>query len=74
MRTFGRWFEDRLGIGAILNWFITRPIPRDVGWLHTLGSATLFLIIVQVVTGIVLSISYVPSPDDAYQSILYIDA
>ena len=26
MRTIGRWVEARLGIGMMLNWFITRPI------------------------------------------------
>lgn len=73
MRTVGRWIDERLGISSILHGFVDRPVPRDVGWLHTLGSATLFLIIVQVVTGIVLTISYVPSPDHAYQSIQHID-
>jgi ubiquinol-cytochrome c reductase cytochrome b subunit len=73
VRTVGRWIDERLGISSILGGFVNRPVPRDVGWLHTLGSATLFLIIVQVVTGIVLTISYVPSPDHAYQSIQHID-
>ena len=74
MRTGWRWIDERLGISSILHAFLDRSVPRDVSWLHSLGSATLFLIVVQVVTGIVLTISYVPSPDHAYQSVQYIDA
>jgi len=74
MRRLWGWFEERLGIGPALSGFVDRKIPRDIGWFHALGSATLFLIIVQVVTGIALTLSYVPSPDHAYESVLYIDA
>ncbi len=74
MRRIWGWFDERLGIGPVLSGFVDRKIPRDIGWFHALGSATLFLIIVQVVTGIALTLSYVPSPDHAYESVLYIDA
>ena len=74
MRRIWAWIDERLRISPFLTAFVDRRIPRDVGWFHTLGSATLFLIIVQITTGIVLTLSYVPSPDHAYQSVLYIDA
>ncbi len=48
-------------------------MPGNINWFHTLGSATLILIGVQFLTGIALSMSYVPSPDHAYASVLYID-
>jgi ubiquinol-cytochrome c reductase cytochrome b subunit len=67
------WLDERLGISPLVARFLDRPIPGNVGWFHTLGSATLFLIVVQVVTGIALSMSYVPSPDHAYQSVQFID-
>ena len=51
----------------------TATFPGNIGWFHTLGSATLFLLVVQIATGIALSMSYVPSPDHAYESVLYID-
>jgi len=69
-----RWINERLGVGSIMRGFVDRPIPANVGWLNTLGSATLFLIIVQITTGIGLSLYYVPSADHAYDSILHIDA
>jgi ubiquinol-cytochrome c reductase cytochrome b subunit len=67
------WIDERLGVSPLITRFLDRRIPGNIGWFHTLGSATLFLLVVQVVTGIVLSMSYVPSPDHAYESILYID-
>src|SRR5512141_1027652 len=73
MRWLGRWIDERLNISPLITAFLDRKVPGNIGWFHTLGSATLFLLIVQIVTGIVLSLSYVPSPDHAYQSILYID-
>ena len=74
MRRIGAWLDDRLGIYALGRAFLDRKVPGNIGWFHTLGSATLVLILVQVATGIALTLSYVPSPDKAYQSILYIDA
>ena len=67
------WLDERLGISPLVARFLDRRIPGNIGWFHTLGSATLFLLVVQVVTGIVLSLSYVPSPDHAYESVLFID-
>ena len=73
MRAIGRWIDERLQLSTLLTAFFDRPVPRQLGWFHTLGSATLFLIVLQVITGITLTLSYVPSPDHAYDSIKYID-
>jgi ubiquinol-cytochrome c reductase cytochrome b subunit len=68
-----RWVDERLDISPLVTGFLDRKVPGNIGWFHTLGSATLFLLIVQIATGIALTMSYVPSPDHAYNSILYID-
>jgi ubiquinol-cytochrome c reductase cytochrome b subunit len=73
MRRIGAWLDERLGIYALGRSFLDRKVPGNIGWWHTLGSATLVLILVQVVTGIALTLSYVPSPEHAYESVLYID-
>ncbi len=67
------WIDERLRVRTLVRAFLDRSIPGNVGWLHTLGSATLFLLAVQIVTGIVLSLYYVPAADHAYQSVQYID-
>jgi quinol-cytochrome oxidoreductase complex cytochrome b subunit len=48
-----------------------RKVPK-VNWLYTLGSATLLVALIQGVTGMLLTIYYVPSPDQAYDSVQYI--
>ena len=49
-----------------------RKIPFGVSWLYTLGFASLALFVVQALTGAILAMYYVPSPDHAYDSIQYI--
>jgi quinol-cytochrome oxidoreductase complex cytochrome b subunit len=66
-----QWIDDRLGLTTIYNVTLDRKVPK-VNWFYTLGSASLFLFVMQAVTGIFLSIYYVPSPDSAYNSIQYI--
>ncbi len=73
MRRLRDWIDERLQISPLLGAFLDRRMPAQVGWAHTLGSATLLFLVVQIATGIVLSLSYVPSPDAAYESVLYID-
>lgn len=73
MRRIGRWIDERLSVTPIATAFLDRHVPGNIGWFHTLGSATLFLLVVQIATGIALSMSYVPSPDHAYESVLFID-
>jgi quinol-cytochrome oxidoreductase complex cytochrome b subunit len=69
-RVFG-WLDERLGLAGIYHTVFDRMVPR-VNWWYTLGSATLFLFVLQVLTGIFLTVYYVPSPDHAYDSIQYI--
>jgi quinol-cytochrome oxidoreductase complex cytochrome b subunit len=65
------WLDERLGLTGMYRAILDRKIPK-VNWLFTLGSATLFLGVVQGVTGILLTAYYVPHPDQAYDSINYI--
>jgi len=65
------WLDQRLGWRAVWSALFLRKMPKT-NWLYTLGSATLFVAINQLVTGILLTIYYVPSPDQAYDSVQYI--
>ena len=67
------WLEQRLG-GHLFGGFLNRTVPDETGLPHTLGSATLFLLVVQVVTGIVLAMNYSPAPERAYDSITFLMA
>jgi len=65
------WLDERLGLKTIYDVVLDRKIPK-VNWAFTLGSASLFLVVTQGVTGILLSAYYVPHPEQAYDSIQYI--
>ncbi len=65
------WLDERVGWRGIWEMIFLRKIPK-VNWLYTLGSATLFVAVNQIVTGILLTIYYVPTPDHAYDSVQYI--
>jgi quinol-cytochrome oxidoreductase complex cytochrome b subunit len=65
------WLDERLGWRRAWEAVFLRKVPK-VNWLYTLGSATLFVAVNQVVTGILLTIYYVPTPDQAYDSVTYI--
>ncbi len=65
------WLDERVGWKRIWELIFLRKIPK-VNWLYTLGSATLFVATNQIVTGILLTVYYVPTPDHAYDSVQYI--
>lgn len=63
------YLEERLELPTTWRRLTDRPLPRGIGWLHTLGSATLFLLIVQTATGFFLAFYYVPSPEHAHEAV-----
>jgi ubiquinol-cytochrome c reductase cytochrome b subunit len=70
-KKIGDWFDERVGWRQVWNAIFLRKIPK-VNWFYTLGSATLFLAVNQAITGILLTIYYVPTPDHAYDSVQFI--
>jgi quinol-cytochrome oxidoreductase complex cytochrome b subunit len=67
----GNWFDERVGWRGIWQAIFLRKIPK-VNWFFTLGSASLFVALTQGITGILLTLYYVPTPDHAYDSVQYI--
>ncbi len=65
------WLDERLSLNDLYKATLDRPEPKG-NWWNTLGSASLFLFLLQGATGIFLSVYYTPSPDHAYDSIQYI--
>ncbi len=68
------WFDELTGISGWLIPVARHPVPpaRKSAWLYVFGSATLFVFIVQVVTGTALASSYVTSTGSAYESLKFI--
>lgn len=65
------WLNERTGFKDVSRVVLHRKVPRT-GWAYTLGSATLFVAGLQMVTGMLLSVYYVPTPDHAWSSVNYI--
>ncbi len=66
------WLARRSGVANVWEAFFARKIPVGVGWLYTLGFASMFAFTLQAATGLFLAVYYSPSPDHAYDSIQFI--
>lgn len=66
------WLHARTGYRTGLSHLLDERLPPGTGWWFTLGSVLLFLLAVQTLTGVALSLYYAPTPDSAYQSVHYI--
>jgi ubiquinol-cytochrome c reductase cytochrome b subunit len=70
IRTLGNWFDERLHLGAPIRETMSHPIPRDTAsWYYVFGSAALTVFGLQLVTGILLALIYVPSASEAWSSL-----
>lgn len=67
-----KWINDRIPITTILQLGLDEEIPGGASFFFTLGSATLFVFILQIVTGIWQLFYYVPTVDHAYDSLTYL--
>ena len=67
-----QWLDERLGLGGVLKATVLHQVPKSVNWWYVFGSASLNVFLLQVVTGIFLAMTYIPSPDHAYSSLDYI--
>jgi ubiquinol-cytochrome c reductase cytochrome b subunit len=66
----GEWFDRRLQLAAGIRETVEHPVPRNTAsWFYVFGSAALVVFMLQVVTGILLAIIYVPSAAEAWNSL-----
>ncbi len=66
----GNWFEQRLQLTGTIKHTMAHPVPRrTASWFYVFGSAALTVFLLQLVTGILLAIVYVPSAGEAWSSL-----
>ena len=66
----GEWFDRRLQLAAAIRDTAEHHVPRNTAsWFYVFGSAALVVFMLQVVTGILLAIVYVPSAAEAWNSL-----
>src|SRR3990170_4761236 len=67
------WFEERLGLKAVREFLAHKTVPvHSATMWYYFGGITLFLFVIQVLTGILLLLYYRPTPEDAFESVQYI--
>ncbi|MFM9940189.1 MAG: cytochrome bc complex cytochrome b subunit [Hyphomicrobiaceae bacterium] len=69
----GYWFDERLPLMRMMHGqFVDFPTPRNLNYLWTFGGILMFCLMVQIVTGIVLAMHYVPNDKMAFDSVEHI--
>jgi len=70
---FMKWMERRLPIGGLIySSFVAYPTPRNLNYWWTFGGILSFLLVAQIVTGVVLAMHYTPHADMAFNSVEHI--
>jgi cytochrome b6 len=71
--TIKNWLDERLSISSLARAAQKKEVPlhRQSIWYY-FGGMTLFLFVVQVVTGILLLLYYRPSAENAFESVQFI--
>ncbi len=67
---FAKFMDDRLPIARMMHGqFVDFPTPRNLNYMWTFGGILTFCLVVQIVTGIVLAMHYIPSAKEAFDSV-----
>jgi ubiquinol-cytochrome c reductase cytochrome b subunit len=69
-----QWLDSRLRLRPVKETLLDEPIPGGASWIYVFGSATLFLFLLQAITGMFLAVYYAPTPDHAYDSLRFVEA
>lgn len=75
LRSIALWLDDRLKISHLFEHTAGHIVPENTGsWFYVFGSGTLLCFILQILTGICLAFVYVPSADQAWTSLQYLNS
>jgi quinol-cytochrome oxidoreductase complex cytochrome b subunit len=66
------WIDSRSGYRRLLHKLLYEELPSGTAWLFTTGSVVTLLITCQFITGLGLTMYYVPSPRLAFDSVRFI--
>jgi quinol-cytochrome oxidoreductase complex cytochrome b subunit len=68
-----KWFDDRLDLAYFTHLALKKEVPvHRYSWAYFTGGIVLFLLFVQLATGILLLLYYRPSSDEAFASVRFI--
>jgi ubiquinol-cytochrome c reductase cytochrome b subunit len=68
------WIDERVHVSKLFASTAGHTVPASAGsWFYVFGSGTLLCFLIQIVTGICLAFVYVPSANEAYTSLEYLN-
>jgi ubiquinol-cytochrome c reductase cytochrome b subunit len=67
-----QWFGNRWPVSSLIHGFLDEKIRGGSRFAYIFGSASMFLFLLQVVTGVWQMFYYVPTVDHAYDSVSYL--
>jgi ubiquinol-cytochrome c reductase cytochrome b subunit len=68
-----KWFESRLPVGSLVHSsFVAFPVPRNLNYFWTTGGILFTILMLQIVSGVVLAMHYVPEATMAFDSVEHI--
>src|ERR1700719_599035 len=68
--SIAKWMDARLQLGAAIRETAEHAVPRETAsWFYVFGSAAFVVFMLQVVTGVMLALIYVPSAGEAWNSV-----
>jgi ubiquinol-cytochrome c reductase cytochrome b subunit len=74
LRSIALWVDDRLHLTKLFESTAGHHVPASAGsWFYVFGSATLLCFIIQIITGTCLAFVYVPSTNEAWTSLQYLN-
>lgn len=72
-RALRAWLDERFGWEELIQPLRKKTVPRHrLSYWYFLGGITLFLFVIQVLTGILLLLYYRPGANEAFESVQYI--
>ena len=69
---FERWLERRLPVGGLIYNTLMIPTPKNLSWMWIWGIVLTVCLVLQIATGVVLVMHYVPQVDFAFASVEHI--
>jgi ubiquinol-cytochrome c reductase cytochrome b subunit len=72
VKTISNWLDDRTGYRRLMRGALDEPIPGGASFAYVFGSALVFALLLQFITGVLLAMYYSPSTSAAWASVAYI--
>ncbi len=65
-----KWVDERLPLPRLVyDSFVTYPTPRNLNYMYTFGGSLAFMLLVQILTGIVLAMHYASDSSLTFNSV-----